>query len=278
MLNCGKINNLLDDFLGGDLSPKRAEAVKRHVASCPSCRQELLKKSSPASSGHHSQPSPSGDWLDVAGRKLSREGPWQEILRPMLLPWEKKIPLLVAAIAVITVIVFSLCQLGCEFKPEEKTSPSPAFTPAPSPRLTPVAEAAPAKLRRSRMSSVLVLDEPEEAAGKPAGPPSSRAFQDQQAKLYVQEVSSALKKAVDLTLASGGQLISYPIKGFENMGPHERILIFPLVQYRNFLARLQTLGRVEHPPLISSDYVTVRLTVLREGSSPTPVPGPLSDS
>ena len=264
MVNCDVIGEEIDDFLEGKLPRERAEAIKKHIAHCPSCRRNLQDRKD---SKYHLRTVPSGDWLDVMGRKLSREGPWQEVLRPLFLPWEKKIPLLVAALTVAGLIAFSLFQVGCEFKPEEKDTSLSAFTPPPPSSPAPVGEAPAAKLRRSRMSSVLVLDEPEGAGEKPAGPAPQRPFQDQHVKLRVPEVPTGLRKSVELTLASGGQLINHPVKGFDNMGPHEKILVFPLANYRNFLRRLQALGTVEHPPLINSDFVTVRLTVLPQESS-----------
>ena len=99
--------------------------------------------------------------------------------------------------------------------------------------------------------------------------PDYRPFQDQRVKLFVPEVESALPRAVEIAQGSGGQVINYPIKGFENMGPNEKTIVFDMRTYDSFLTKLRALGRIEHPPVIRSDYVTVRLTLLPEskGSS-----------
>lgn len=167
-------------------------------------------------------------------------------------------------------VLFSLGQVGCGVKVEEEPAAPPPSPPVPQP--TAVEGAPPVRLQQSQAGSVLILEEVVEGDTSPVGaptplkrqPPDYDPFQDQHVRLYVRDVDPSLKAATQVALSSGGQVINYPIKGFENMGPHERTLVFDIRTYRPFLKKLQSIGRVEHPEIAPSDFVTVRLTVLRE--------------
>ncbi len=132
-------------------------------------------------------------------------------------------------------------------------------------------------LRQAKSGSVLILEEPavdkidassedDSLSGRPAAPlpPGYKAFRDQHIKLYVEDIPTGLNKAVELAQASSGQVINHPIKGFENMGPNEKTLVFDSRTYPAFVEKLKPLGKVECPEIGPSDYITVRLTVLEE--------------
>ena len=271
-MECKLVEQLLTDFLEGELPASTAGEVRRHVINCDSCRKELLRRQQLSSRLKLSLPvSSSADWLDRMERKLPRVGLWSEITRGLFLPWEKRIPILAALSVILLIIPLALHQIGCE---QKKGDDIPAVS-AP----TPGEKAEPVKLRKSSHGSVLILDEgtgkgKDSAAGQDIPPaqrklPDYRPFQDQQVKLFVPDVKSSLAQAVKVAQESGGQVITYSIKGFENMGPNEKTLVFDMRSYSPFLKKLQTLGRIEHPPIIRSDYVTVRLTLLPEtGNSP----------
>jgi len=138
-------------------------------------------------------------------------------------------------------------------------------------------EVAGIQLRQAKSGSVLILEEPEvdkkdlgseddSLSGRPAAPlpPGYKAFRDQHIKLYVKDIPTGLSKAVQLAQASSGQVINHPIKGFENMGPNEKTLVFDSRTYPAFVEKLKPLGKVECPEIGPSDYITVRLTVLEE--------------
>ena len=138
-------------------------------------------------------------------------------------------------------------------------------------------ETANIKLEQSSSGGVLILDEGEESkktvpsgdeglSGKKRPRPPFPAFRDQHVKLYAADVTSALPEAVRLAAASGAQVINYPIKGFENMGPNEKTLVFDYRTFGPYLKKLSSLGRIEHPKIERSEFVTVRLTVLSEES------------
>ncbi|MEA1928723.1 MAG: hypothetical protein U9N73_10995 [Candidatus Auribacterota bacterium] len=162
--------------------------------------------------------------------------------------------------------------MGCG----QESSPS---QPAPEPEPTAMVEkeAAEIHLRQSKSGSVLILEEPESGKKAPAPdddslsgkaakplPAGYKAFRDQHVKLYVKDIPAGLDKAVQAAQASSGQVINHPIKGFENMGPNEKTLVFDSRTYPAFLKKLKLLGKVEFPELGPCDYVTVRLTVLKE--------------
>jgi hypothetical protein len=130
-------------------------------------------------------------------------------------------------------------------------------------------------LRQAKSGSVLILEEPsadkkdsgpedDSLSGRPAAPlPAGyNAFRDQHIKLYVEDIPTGLNKAVQVAQSSSGQVINHPIKGFENMGPNEKTLVFDSRTYPSFVEKLKPLGKVECPEIGPSDYITVRLTVL----------------
>jgi len=148
-------------------------------------------------------------------------------------------------------------------------------SPEPTPASLDEKEVDGIHLRQAKSGSVLILEEPavdkedlgsedDSLSGRPAAPlpPGYKAFRDQHIKLYVEDIPTGLNKAVQLAQASSGQVINHPIKGFENMGPNEKTLVFDSRTYPAFVEKLKPLGKVECPEIGPSDYITVRLTVL----------------
>ena len=148
---------------------------------------------------------------------------------------------------------------------------------APPPRTTPTSEeeAENIRLQQSSSGGVFILEEGDDAKKKPpAGkeglddrrrPPAKYpAFRDQHVTVYVDAVGPALEEAVKLAVSSGAQVINHPIKGFENMGPNERTLLFDYRTFRPYLKKLEAVGKIEHPKVERSEFVTVRLTVLSD--------------
>ncbi len=180
----------------------------------------------------------------------------------MFLPWEKKIPLWSAAVVIAAAALLILVQSGCGPAPE----PAPAATPAPvvtpAPAAAAVTPAAPSgiRFRAARTGGVLIVEEPE---GAPAPPASRRPFQDHFVVIKVADPDAALPALEGLLGEMGGSAIGYPVKGFENLQPNERLALFDQRDYQGFLQALEKLGKVEYPPLDDSDFITVRLTLLK---------------
>jgi len=268
-MECEQVKQLLTEFLEGELPAGTVGEVRRHLMDCASCRKKLLRKQQIFSRLKLSSPiSSSEDWLDRVEKKIPPAGWWPEMIKGLLLPWEKKIPILAGFLTLLFVIPLVFHQIGCDQKKTGKTAA--VSLPTPGQKQPPV------KLRKSSHGSVLILDEGGAKGKKTAGGeinhpnqkmPNYRPFQDQQVKVFVSDVEGALPRAVKIALGAGGQVIKYPIKGFENMGPNEKTLVFDMRTYRPFLKKLQVLGRVEHPPIVRSDYVTVRMTLLPETGS-----------
>ncbi len=174
------------------------------------------------------------------------------------------------------VMVISLLVL-CDCGKRKRRHPSPGTRAAEA---VSEDETAGIRLRQSKSGSVLILEEKTEvktAKGEPsrkdAGlsdrpvaplPSGYKAFRDQHVRLYVKDVPAGLKDAVMVAQAASGQLINYPIKGFKNMGPNEKTLVFDARTYPVFIKKLETLGKVEQPEVGPSDFITVRLTVLAQ--------------
>ncbi len=186
--------------------------------------------------------------------------------------------------ALIPAALFLLVPAGCGVKVEEDKAPPIARIPDLTPKTTAPREETPVRLLQGQAGSVLILEEGEaEETGeapeaKKRRPPTYDPFQDQHVKVYVKEVEPSLKEAVQTATSSGGQIINHPVKGFEKMGPNERILVFDIRTYRSFLKKLEAVGMVEYQEIVQSDFVTVRLTILKEEealpspeATPTPV-------
>ena len=162
---------------------------------------------------------------------------------------------------------------GCSEKEDGSTqvSPPPEAKAAVEPKADDI------HLRQSKSGSVLILEEPasdkkdsapddDSLSGRPAKklPAGYKAFRDQHIKLYVEDIPTGLDKAVEVARSSSGQVINHPIKGFENMGPNEKTLVFDSRTYPSFLEKLKSLGEVESPEVGPCDYVTVRLTLIEK--------------
>ena len=180
----------------------------------------------------------------------------------------------IEAVRSLLPIVFILLAVaaGCDRK-----CPAPAATtPAPDSSASADEEKVEKiKLEQSSSGGVLILDEGDtgdtQATGADDGLSGKKKprvdyppFRDQHVKLYVDNINSAFPEAVRMASASGAQVIDYAIKGFENMGPNEKTLVFDYRTFRPYLKKISALGRVEHLPIERSDFVTVRLTVLSE--------------
>lgn len=149
---------------------------------------------------------------------------------------------------------------------------------APSP--SPVPEAGPAapqiRLQPAAGSGVLILEEDAEASWQqesattdaglsgreaPPLPAGHQGFRDHHVILYAPDPAVGLENALRAASATGGQLITYPISGFEDLGPDERTLVFDARTYPSFLKRLQSAGEAVYSEIGPCDFVTVRLTV-----------------
>ena len=132
------------------------------------------------------------------------------------------------------------------------------------------------RLQPAPGSGVLILEEETDASweaepapegddlsGRPAPPlpPGHQGFRDHHVILYVSNPTTGMEDALQAATATGGQLITHPISGFENLQPNERTLVFDARTYPSFLQRLQKQGEAVYPEIGPSDFVTVRLTV-----------------
>ncbi len=156
--------------------------------------------------------------------------------------------------------------------------PGGAAAPTPAEEEARVS-APPIRLQPATGSGVLILEEDtdaswqqeqapgdEDLSGRPAPPlpPGHQGFRDHHVTIYVADTASGLETALRAASASGGQVITHPISGFENLGPNERTLVFDARTYPSFLQRLESQGEAEYSEIGSSDFVTVRLTVIEK--------------
>jgi len=163
---------------------------------------------------------------------------------------------------------------GCGPCPEkERPAAPPASTPASA---ADSAAAPPIRLQAASGSGVLILEEEAAIARRkgsapdgdglsdrpaPPLPPGHQGFRDHHVIVYVSDPAAGLDQALRAAAATGGQVITYPIAGFENLGPNERTLVFDARTYPSFLGRIEAIGEADYPEIGSSDFVTVRLTV-----------------
>jgi hypothetical protein len=160
---------------------------------------------------------------------------------------------------------------------EDDPGGAAAPTPVPAGETEPAAP--PIRLQPASGSGVLILEEDTEAAwqqepapededlsGRPAPPlpPGHQGFRDHHVTIYVSDTAAGLEDALRAATAAGGQLITHPISGFENLGPNERTLVFDARTYPVFLQRLESQGEAEYSEIGPSDFVTVRLTVIEK--------------
>ncbi len=169
-------------------------------------------------------------------------------------------------------LVAALVLAGCGPCPVEERPAAPAPSPG-----EPEAGAPPIRLQPAPGSGILILEDDTDAAWRqeqapgeeglsgrpaPALPPGHQAFRDHHVTVYVPDLEEGIEKALQAAAAAGGQVISYPISGFEDLGPHERTLVFDARTYPAFLRRVRDQGKAEYPEIGPSDFVTVRLTVI----------------
>ncbi|HOO76837.1 MAG TPA: zf-HC2 domain-containing protein [bacterium] len=254
----------LDGFLDGDLTDSETEDLKRHLAACPDCRKELSHRRRARARGPAPAPVPGSDWMARVEQRLARKGPMEEVLRAMFLPWEKKIPLWSAAVVLAAVVVLVMTQVGCDGGscPVAPSGSGEAAAAPTAPPATPPAAAHP-RLRSAPSGGVLIIEEPE---GGPSsgGPPPEMVFQDHFVTLTSSDPGTALVAVENTVGELGGQLIGYPITGFENVEENERVVVFDLGGYKDFLDRLKTLGELTYEPVKNSEFVTAKVTVVPE--------------
>lgn len=105
----GHVVPLLADYIDGLLSPAEAEAVKKHLARCPDCREEhrFLKSYMKKAAGFPSVPVPD-DFLEKIHARIDVPAP-SGMLRRLFFPLKVKLPLEAGgalALAVLAVFIF----------------------------------------------------------------------------------------------------------------------------------------------------------------------------
>jgi len=147
---------------------------------------------------------------------------------------------------------------GCGPGPVEERPVAPAAkTPLPA------AEAGAPPIRSDASWQQEPAPDDEGLSGRPAPPlpAGHQGFRDHHVVFYVSDPAAGLENALRTAAATGGQVINYPISGFENLEPDERILVFDARTYQSFLRRLRAQGEAVYSEIGPSDFVTVRLTV-----------------
>lgn len=179
--------------------------------------------------------------------------------------WERNIPATVVLLGTLLILA------GCGPCPVAERSAAP---PGPTPVTGP--EAPRVRLQEASGSGILILEEDTDASwdsepdpdddglGERPAPPlpsGHKTFRDHHVTLYVSDPAAGLEAALGAAAATGGQVINYPISGFEDLGPDERTLVFDARVYPSFLRRIREEGEVAYPEIGSAEFVTVRLTV-----------------
>jgi len=247
----------MDALLDGELDPDRECQLRRHIVDCPGCRREFLSRGAARAQGPGTGPVPSGDWLGKIENRLARGGPIEEVLKAMFIPWEKKIPLWAGGVVLAAVSLMVLFGAGCgdgSCPPGEDVAvTAPTVPPQPAPtRPLP-------RLRAGRTGGILIVEEPEGLPPRKNPPPE--AWGDHFVTIVVADSVGTLDRIDSLVGELGGSIIGHPVKGFENMGPNEKLVLFDGRVYPIFLERLKEIGQLKHPPVQDAEFITARLTV-----------------
>lgn len=98
------VSSLLADYIDGLLSPAEAEAVKKHLARCPDCREEhrFLKSYMKKAADFPSVPVPD-DFLEKIHARIDAPAP-SGMIRRLFLPLKVKLPLEAAGALALTVL------------------------------------------------------------------------------------------------------------------------------------------------------------------------------
>jgi len=117
-MRCRRVQRLLPDYLGDELSPRKRERVEGHLEACPACRAELAALQG-AWTGLAQQPQPqkAGEFWEgfTAGvmREIRKRRPVPEEKRfPLLVPWKFLLPAGGAIAAVIVGVIALKVVLG----------------------------------------------------------------------------------------------------------------------------------------------------------------------
>jgi hypothetical protein len=123
-MNCRKVQRLLPDYIGAELSDKKKQQVDGHLQECPGCKAALGQLQQ-VWDGLAEQPLPQKD--EQFWGELTR-GVMQEIRRKQPMPVEEKRPfllpgwrVLVPAAAAIAIIVGLIAFRGGLWGPEERS-------------------------------------------------------------------------------------------------------------------------------------------------------------
>ena len=109
-MKCRKIKHLLPDFAGKSLEPDKNAMVKKHIAECPNCQEEIkfLKKYLKETSSLPKVTAPA-DFLEKIHIQIDKPAPLQQLIKKLFVPIKIKIPLEaigVLAIAVLVILIY----------------------------------------------------------------------------------------------------------------------------------------------------------------------------
>ena len=112
-MDCHKAQDLLSDFVDGILADDESAMVEQHLAGCPDCQAtyESIVKVIGYMNRMESVDEPA-DFLEKVNARLDRESPLEKFVRSLFFPLKIKLPLELAAAAVVIVLIVHFSGIG----------------------------------------------------------------------------------------------------------------------------------------------------------------------
>lgn len=107
-MECGKIRELLSEYVDDVLDPETKAVMDEHIFTCKDCQEELVSlKALVTELGSLESVEPPRDFMDQLHERMEKRSRFSEILRALFVPMRVKIPLEFAGAAAVAILVFS---------------------------------------------------------------------------------------------------------------------------------------------------------------------------
>ena len=112
-MDCHKAQDLLSEYVDGVLGDNEASMVKRHLDDCADCRSTYESMVKVIGHMNHMESiDEPADFLNKVNARLERESTWKEFVHRLFFPLKIKLPLELAAAAVVIALIIHFSGIG----------------------------------------------------------------------------------------------------------------------------------------------------------------------